>query len=61
LSAQLPWYALPLLAAIPLAAKIPMPEKQPMWVQSLLLSFVVLACAAGAIYLTWRVAGAPPV
>ncbi len=60
LTTQLPWYALAPLAAIPLAAKIPVSEKQALWVQSLLLSVATLACAAGAIYLTWRVAGAPP-
>jgi hypothetical protein len=60
LTAQLPWYALAALAAIPLAAKIPVPEKQALWLQSVLLSAVTLACAAGAVYLTWRVAGAPP-
>ncbi|MBK8569306.1 MAG: hypothetical protein IPN81_04600 [Nitrosomonadales bacterium] len=60
LTAQLPWYALPVLAAIPLAAKIPVSEKMGLWLQSLLLSIATLACAAGAIYLTWYVAGAPP-
>lgn len=60
LTTQLPWYALAPLAAIPLAAKIPVSEKLALWVQSLLLSVATLACAAGAVYLTWRVAGAPP-
>ena len=60
LSTQMPWYVLPALAAIPLAAKIPASEKWALWVQSLLLSAATLACAAGAIYLTWRIAGAPP-
>ena len=60
LSTQMPWYALAVLAAIPLLAKIPVSEKSALWVQSLLLSVVTLAVAAGAIYLTWRVAGAPP-
>ncbi|MBI1173699.1 MAG: hypothetical protein GC139_00345 [Sideroxydans sp.] len=60
LTAELPWYALFALAAIPLAAKIPVPAKQPLWLQSMLLSALTLACAALAIYLTWRVAGAPP-
>ncbi len=60
LTTQLPWYALAPLAAIPLAAKIPVSEKPTLWVQSLLLSVATLACAAGAVYLTWRVAGAPP-
>jgi hypothetical protein len=60
LTAELPWYALPVLAVIPVAAKIPLPAKQGLWIQSALLSIVTLACAAGAVYLTWRVAGAPP-
>ena len=60
LTTQLPWYALIPLAAIPLAAKIPVSEKLMLWVQSLLLSAATLLCAAGAVYLTWRVAGAPP-
>jgi len=42
------------------AAKIPLPAKAALWLQSLLLSAATLACAAGAVYLTWRVAGAPP-
>jgi hypothetical protein len=60
LTAQLPWYVLPVLAVIPVVAKIPLPAKQALWVQSVLLSVVTLVCAAGAVYLTWRVAGAPP-
>lgn len=60
LSAQLVWYALPLLAAIPLlAALIPLP-KQPVWIQSLLLGLATFGCAGGAIYLAWRVAGNIP-
>jgi hypothetical protein len=60
LTAQLPWYALPALAAIPVVAKIPVPDKWALRLQALLLSVVSLVCAAGAVYLTWRVAGAPP-
>ncbi len=60
LSVQLPWYALLPLAAIPLAARIPVSEKSALWLQSGLLSVATLACTAGAVYLTWRVAGAPP-
>jgi len=60
LTAQLPWYALIALAAIPLAAKIPVSEKSALWLQSILLSAATLSCAAVAVYLTWRVAGAPP-
>jgi hypothetical protein len=60
LTAQLPWYALIMLAAIPVLARIPVSEKLALWLQSLLLSVASLVCAAGAAYLTWRVAGAPP-
>lgn len=61
LTAQLPWYALPVLAIIPLVAKIPISEKMGIRIHSFLLSIATLPCAAGAIYLTWLVAGAPPV
>lgn len=60
LTAQLPWYSLPAIAVIPLAAKIPVSERTGVWLQSFLLSALTMACAATAIYLTWRVAGAPP-
>lgn len=60
LTAKLPWYALPVLAIIPVVAKIPLPAKQALWIQSVLLSVVTLVCAAGAVYLTWRAAGALP-
>lgn len=60
LTTELPWYALPVLAVIPLAARIPLPAKA-VWLQAVLLSVVTVACAAIALYLTWRVAGAPPV
>ena len=61
LTASLPWYALLVLAAIPSAAQIPVPERSSLRFQSLQLSAVALMCAAGAIYLTWRVTGAPPI
>ena len=60
LTAQLPWYALPALALVPLAAKIPVSEQMPLWLQSALLSLATSSCAAAAIYLTWREAGAAP-
>lgn len=60
LSADLPWYALAALAAIPLASKIPLPAKPGLWLQAILLSVASLSCAAISVYLTWRVAGAPP-
>ncbi len=60
LSAKLPWYALPILAAIPLAAWLmPLPRQSPR-IQSLLLALLTFAFAAGAVYVTWRVAGDVP-
>lgn len=61
LSAHLPWYALPALGAIPLVVHIPISERSPVWIQSILLSAIALVFAALAVYLTWRVAGAPPI
>lgn len=60
LSANLPWYALPILAAIPLAAWLMPLPRQSLRIQSLLISLPVFALAAGAIYVTWRVAGDVP-
>jgi hypothetical protein len=60
LSAKLPWYALPLLAAIPLAAWLmPLPKQSPR-IQSLLVALLTFILAAGAIIVTWRVAGDVP-
>lgn len=60
LTTQLPWYALGPLALIPLSVLLRISEKRAVWVQSLILATVTGCCAAGALYLTWRVAGAPP-
>ncbi len=60
LTAQLPWYALPALAVIPIAGKLPVSARPALWLQAALLSVATLACAAGAVYLSWRVNGAPP-
>lgn len=60
LTAQLPWYALPVLAAIPLIGKLPVSGKMALWLQTVLLSTATLTCAAGAVYLSWRINGAPP-
>ncbi|MFZ2542024.1 MAG: hypothetical protein WAW75_09680 [Gallionella sp.] len=60
LSARLPWYALIILAGIPLAARmVPLPGNS-VRIQSLLLLLPTFALAAGAIYVTWRVAGDVP-
>lgn len=61
LTARLPWYSLPVLAAIPLVARLPVSEKLGVWVQATLLSAATLLFAAGAVYLSWRVNGMPPI
>ncbi len=60
LTAQLPWYALPVLAAVPLVGKMPVSARLPLLLQAALLSVVTLACAAIAVYLSWRINGMPP-
>ena len=57
LTGKLPWYTLAVLAVIPLAAKLPASDKSPVWVQATLLSAATLACALGAVYLSWRIYG----
>ena len=60
LSAQLPWYALPILAIIPIAARlVPLPN-QSLRIQSLVLALPTFTIAGGAIYMTWRAAGDIP-
>ncbi len=58
--AKLPWYCLPILALIPLLARIPLPKRLPLWGQALALVAVTSPAAAGAIYMAWKIAGAPP-
>lgn len=60
LSAQLPWYALPILACIPLAAWLLPLFKQAVWIQSLVLALVTFGFAVGAAYVTWRTVGGIP-
>lgn len=60
LSAQLPWYALPVLAGIPLVAWLLPLFKQAVWMQSLVLALATFAFATGTIYLAWNVAGNVP-
>ena len=59
--ATLPWYALPLLAIIPPLACIPLPEEKPNWLKIMLLTLITIPAAAAAIFITWRVEGAPPI
>lgn len=58
--AKLPWYSLPSLALIPLLARIPLPKRLPLWGQALALLAATAPAAMGAIYMAWRIAGAPP-
>lgn len=60
LSARIPWYALAILACIPIIARLaPLPGNS-VRIQSLLPTLLAFACAGGAVYLTWRVAGDVP-
>jgi len=60
LSANMPWYVLPILAVIPVSAMvIPLP-KQSMRIQIMLLTLLTFAIASGAVYATWRIAGDVP-
>jgi hypothetical protein len=57
LNGQLPWYALPLLAAIPITSiLIPLPRMS-LRMQSLLLAVPAFAFAAGAVFITRQAAG----
>ncbi len=58
LTAQLPWYSLPLLAVIPLVAKLPVSGNARL--QTVVLSVATLLCAAVAVYLSFRINGLPP-
>jgi hypothetical protein len=60
LSARTPWYALAILACIPIVARLAPLHAQSVRIQSLLLTPLTFACAGGAVYLTWRVAGDIP-
>ena len=61
LGAELPWYALPILAAIPLTVwLLPLPQQSNKWMHSLILAFPTFALASTAMYVTWRVAGDVP-
>jgi hypothetical protein len=60
LSAELPWYALPMLAAIPVLARLAPLPNQSVRIRALLLSIMTFALVGAAIYVTWRVAGDVP-
>lgn len=52
--AQLPWYALPVMAIVPLAARVPVPARWPVWGQIVAISALALAVAAVSCYLVWE-------
>lgn len=55
--AELPWYALPVLALVPVATLVPLPEKMPVWQQAFLRSGSAMIVAGIAFALTWHFAG----
>ena len=60
LSARLPWYALPTLAAIPvLAGFAPIPNGS-VRIRGMVLSLLTFTLAGVAIFITWQVAGDVP-
>ena len=60
LSAEMPWYALPFLAAIPALCRFaPLPNRSTR-IRSVLLSILAFSLAGVAIFVTWRVAGDIP-
>jgi hypothetical protein len=54
LLAQLPWYAVAVLALVPLGTLLPVPRGAAVWLQAVLLSLYATAIAAGACYLAWH-------
>lgn len=52
--AQLPWYALPVLAFVPVAARLPVPARWPVAGQAVAVSGATLAVAAVACLLVWQ-------
>lgn len=55
--AQVPWYAILVLALVPAAARLPLPESVPVWVQGVLATLYGLIAAGAACYLAWPSAG----
>ncbi|MEW6690539.1 MAG: hypothetical protein AB1452_15795 [Pseudomonadota bacterium] len=51
--AQLPWYAVLVLALVPLAARMPVPARAPVWLQAVLFSLYAFVVAAVACALAW--------
>lgn len=51
--AQMPWYAVLVLALVPVAVRLPGPERGPVWLQSIVFSLYGFAIAALACVLAW--------
>ena len=58
--AELPWYALPVLALVPLGAMIPLPRGLPVWGEAILASLLAGIPALAACYLVWQSSRATP-
>ena len=58
--AQLPWYALLVLALAPAAARLPVPQKSPVWLQASLQALYAFIIAAAGCALAWPAAGSAP-
>ena len=52
--AELPWFALPVLALVPLAARIRLPAGLPVWGEAVLSSLLAGIPAVVACYLVWQ-------
>lgn len=59
LLAQLPWFALPVLALIPLAVRVPVPQGLPAWAQAVLLSVYAALVAVVAFFVSWQSGSGP--
>lgn len=57
--AQLPWYALAVMALVPLAARVPVPAKWPVWGQAIAVCTCTLSVAAVSCFLTWESSRGP--
>ena len=55
--AQVPWYAVAVLALVPVAASLPVSAGAAVWLQALLLSFFALFVAGIACALAWHAGG----
>lgn len=55
--AELPWYALLVLALVPLGGSFPVPAKAPVWLQAVLLSLYCFVIGAAACALAWPADG----